>query len=317
MNSEDNVTKIVKKASDDYVLEAIHGSADHPLKIGNLEIPCYVLEDGKRVLVQNGMLTALDMAQGTAGRGEGNRLVKFMNTKAMLGFASDELRANILNPIRFKTPTGQETIGYEATILADICDAVLEARKAEKLNYQQVHIAEQCEILMRGFARVGIIALVDEATGYQDYRDRQALERILERFLQDELAKWAKRFPDTFYKELFRLRQWDYKPESVKRPKLVGQLTNDLIYSRLAPGVLEELKRRTPRDDHGRAKVHYHRWLTDDLGVPRLQEHLSAVIALMKASQDWRTFMRMMNRALPKWAGNYELELYDKDGLPI
>jgi P63C domain len=317
MSNEDNMNKIVKKAGDDYLLEAIHGSADHPLKIGNLEIPCYVLEDGKRVLVQNGMLTALDMAQGTAGRGEGNRLVKFMNTKAMLGFASDQLRASILNPIRFKTPAGQETVGYEATILADICDAVLEARKAEKLNYQQVHIADQCEILMRGFARVGIIALVDEATGYQDYRDRQALERILERFLQDELAKWAKRFPDTFYKELFRLRGWDYKPDSVKRPKLVGTLTNDLIYSRLAPGVLDELKRRTPRDDQGRAKVHYHRWLTDDLGVPRLQEHLSAVIALMRASQDWRTFMRMMNRALPKWEGNYELELYDKDGLPI
>lgn len=317
MSNEDSVTKIVKKAGDDYVLEAIHGSADHPLKIGNLEIPCYVLEDGKRVLVQNGMLTALDMAQGTAGRGEGNRLVKFMNTKAMLGYANDELRASILNPIRFKTPTGQETVGYEATILADICDAVLEARKADKLNYQQHHIADQCEILMRGFARVGIIALVDEATGYQDYRDRQALERILDRFLQDELAKWAKRFPDTFYKELFRLRGWEYKPDSVKRPKLVGTLTNDLVYSRLAPGVLDELKRRTPRDDHGRAKVHYHRWLTDDLGVPRLQEHLSAVIALMKAAQDWRTFMRMMNRALPKWAGNYELELYDKDGLPI
>lgn len=317
MNNEIKTTDIVKKASDDYVLEAIHGSADHPLKIGSLEIPCYVLEDGKRVLVQNGMLTALDMVQGTAGRGEGNRLAKFMNTKAMLGFANDDLRASILNPIRFKTPTGQETVGYEATILADICDAVLEARKADKLNYQQVHIAEQCEILMRGFARVGIIALVDEATGYQDYRDRQALERILERFLQDELAKWAKRFPDTFYKELFRLRGWEYKPESVKRPKLVGQLTNDLIYSRLAPGVLDELKRRTPRNDHGRAKVHYHRWLTEDLGVPRLQEHLSAVIALMKASQDWRTFTRLINRALPKWEGNYELEMYDKDGLPI
>jgi len=317
MKNDKKLTEITENIDDDYILEAIHGSADHPLKIGNLEIPCYVLEDGKRVLVQNGMLTALDMAQGTAGRGEGNRLVKFMNTKAMLGFATDDLRASILNPIRFKTPTGQETIGYEATILADICDAVLEARKADKLNYQQYHIADQCEILLRGFARVGIIALVDEATGYQDVRNRQALERILERFLQDELAKWAKRFPDTFYQELFRLRGWDYKPDSVKRPQLVGALTNDLIYSRLAPGVLDQLRQRTPRDDHGRAKVHYHRWLTEDLGIPKLQEHLSAVIALMKASRDWRTFMRLMNRALPKLGGNYELDMYDEDGLPV
>jgi len=33
---------------------------------------------------------------------------------------------------------------------------------------QQKHIAAQAEIIMRGLATVGIIALVDEATGYQD-----------------------------------------------------------------------------------------------------------------------------------------------------
>jgi hypothetical protein len=222
-----------------------------------------------------------------------------------------------LNPIPFKTPTGQETIGYEATILADICDAVLEARKANKLNYQQVHIAEQCEILIRGFARVGIIALVDEATGYQDFRTRQALEQILDKFLREELGKWAKRFPDAFYKEMFRLRGWDYDPQSIRRPSFVGTLTNVLVYSRLAPGVLDELRRITPRDEQGRTKVRYHQWLTEDVGHPKLQEHLSAVIALMKASSDWKTFTRLLNRALPKYEGNLELELYDKDGLPI
>jgi len=54
-----------------------------------------------------------------------------------------------------------------------LCETVLQARKDGKLQSQQMHIAEQCEILVRGFARVGIIALVDEATGYQDYRSRK------------------------------------------------------------------------------------------------------------------------------------------------
>jgi hypothetical protein len=297
--------------------QATHGSSDHPLKIGNLEIPCYVLEDGRRVLVQNGMITALGMKQGTAGRGEGNRLVKFMNTKGVREFVEDKLSTAILNPIKFRSPNGAELLGYDATILADLCDSVLEARKSEKLNYQQQHIADQCEILVRGFARVGIIALVDESTGYQDFRARQALEQILEKFLSDELLKWAKRFPDTFYKEMFRLRGWNYNPDSVKRPSVVGTLTNDIVYGRLAPGVLDELKRKTPRDDKGRTKVRYHQWLTEDIGHPKLQEHLSAVVALMKASPDWKTFTRLLNRALPKYEGNYELELFDDKGLPL
>lgn len=38
------------------VFRATHGDATRPLKIGNLEIPCYVLEDGSRVLSGRGKL---------------------------------------------------------------------------------------------------------------------------------------------------------------------------------------------------------------------------------------------------------------------
>jgi hypothetical protein len=315
----DNVEKSEIISKSDQLLQATHGSADHPLKIGDIEIPCYVLEGGKRVLVLQGMLDALDMAQGTATKGgRGNRLVKFIDTKSLGPYITNELESSVLNPLHFCTPTGSTIhYGYEATILADLCDAVLEARKEGALHYQQEHIAQRCEILVRGFARVGIIALVDEATGYQDFRARQALEKILEKFLAEELSRWAKRFPDEFYKELFRLRGWEYKPGSVKRPSYVGKLTNDLVYARLAPGVLNELHDRTPRDDQGRLQHHLHRWLTKDVGHPKLQEHLSAVIALMKAAPDWRTFERLINRALPKYGDTLPLELYDQDGLPL
>jgi hypothetical protein len=74
----------------------------------------------------------------------------------------NDLTARIRKPIKFVPPGGGPVAhGYEATILADICDAVL----SNVLQRQQEHIADQCEILLRGFARIGIIALVDEATG--------------------------------------------------------------------------------------------------------------------------------------------------------
>ena len=177
--------------------QATHGSPDHPLKIGDIEIPCYVLEDGKRVLYQRAMVDALDMSRGSSSTSGGDRLAKFATGKAIKPFLEHKLSA-VTEPIKFRTPTGQLAYGYDATILADICEAVLKARQEGLLQKQQEHIAKRCEILIRGFARVGIIALVDEVTGYQEYRAREALAEILENFISVELSKWAKTFPDEF-----------------------------------------------------------------------------------------------------------------------
>jgi hypothetical protein len=293
----------------DFIPKVLCGSVDRPLVIGGKEIQCYVLQDERRVVVQSGMMQALDMKQGTAGKGSGDRLAKFISTNSIKPYVSDELYSVITNPIKFKTGKGVTAYGYEATILADLCDAVLEARKKGTLNYQQTHIADQCEILVRGFARVGIIALVDEATGYQEIRARRSLEEILDQFISKELRKWAKTFPDEFYKQMFKLRGWQYIPWSVKRPSVVGHYTNDLVYERLAPGVLEELKRQTPRDEKGRTKHRFFQRLTEDVGHPRLREHLTAVITLMKASTKWDQFYRLLQRSLPKYREQIPLDL--------
>jgi hypothetical protein len=296
-------------------LETIAGANDRPLKIGNIEIPCYVLEDETRVLSLRGVLGGLNMSLGrTSGRRE-DRLTSFLTGKAISPFVSSELAARIEQPVKFAPPGGGPVAyGYEATILADICDAVLDARKAGALLKQQEHIAERCEILLRGFARVGIIAMVDEVTGYQYLRARRSLEQILDRFLRKELGKWAKRFPDEFYEQMFRLRGWDYKKFSIARPPIVGKYTNDLVYARLAPGVLKELLEREPKDDKGRRKHHLHRWFTEDIGHPELAKHIFAVNTLMRANTSWDRFYRSMQRALPKQNTNLELNLTNKEG---
>lgn len=284
-----------------HIPEALYGAPDRPLKIGNIEIPCYVLEGDIRVLSQRGLQTGIGMSisGGTAGE---QRMPRFIASLKEKGIETKDLTARIQAPIRFIPPGGGSiAYGYEATILADICDAVLEARKkGGVLQRQQDHIADQCEILLRGFARVGIIALIDEATGFQYARNRKALEEILDQFLRKELGKWAKRFPDEFYEQMFRLRGWDYDRFSIARPSIVGKYTTDLVYSRLAPDLLKELLQREPRDQKGRLKHHLHRWLTDDIGHPELEKHLHALIALERASTSWDQFYRLVQRAFPK-----------------
>lgn len=188
--------------------------------------------------------------------------------------------------------------GYEATILPEICDTVLAAREAGALNYQQKHIAKQCEILVRAFARVGIIALVDEATGYQEIRDREALQAILKQYISEDLLKWVQTFPLDFYKEIFRLKRWAWNDG--KMPGVVGKYTNDLVYSRLAPGVLEELQRINPPTEKGYRKYRHHQYLTRDVGHPALSRHLYELLGMMRASETWDKFYRTAERVFPR-----------------
>ena len=146
---------------------------------------------------------------------------------------------------------------------------------------------------------VGIIALVDEATGYQRIREERALATILEKFIAQELQPLTKTFPYAFYEQIFRLKGWP-GPDGVKRPSVIGHYTNDFVYSRLAPGVLEELKRLNPTLPSGRRRNRHYQWFTPDQGHPDLIKHLEGVMALMRASPNWDTFIRNLERAYPK-----------------
>jgi hypothetical protein len=159
-------------------------------------------------------------------------------------------------------------------------------------------------------AAVGIVALVDEATGYQEVRDKLALQAILDKFLQKEFAAWAKRFPDEFYQQIFRLRGWQWRGMKVNRPQVVAHYTKDIVYSRLAPGILNELESRNLKDEQGKRRARHHQWLTDDVGHPALAQHLYAVVGLMRGSDSWEDFKRFLDRSYPKREDSAQLSLF-------
>lgn len=278
---------------------AEYGSADKPLRIGGAEIPCYVLDDGRTVLTQGGMLSALKMSQGTATKGGGDRLMNFATTKGINPFVSDNLKDLITSPIAFRAQ-GQLAYGYEATILPELCDAVLAAREKGTLNYQQEDIAKQCEILVRALSKVGIIALVHEATGYQEYREREMLQEILRRYISDELLIYAKTFPMEFYKQVFRLKGWNWN--AGRMSPIMGAIVNDLVYARLAPGVLDELKKRNPVTEKGYREHAHYQHLTADVGHPQLTRHLYELIGMTRAFAvgEWDKYYDLVNRTFPK-----------------
>lgn len=266
------------------------------LKIGEFVIPCAVLEEGTRLLTQEGMLTSL----GRANRGirrsssEVATLPPFLAAKSLEPFIDEGLK-EVASPIRFALPNGGVAYGYAAELLPEICNVFLAAREAGALTAKQLPTAKRCEILVRGLAKVGIIALVDEATGYQYDREKDALEQILSKFIAKELSRWVKRFPNEYYEHMIRLWGWTPRKFINRLPPVAGKITNNLVYSRLAPGVLQRLQELNPIDEKGRRKTKHHQWLTTEFGVEELRDHLIGLVALMKAAKTKAEFLRLVD----------------------
>ena len=285
-------------------LKVIAGAPDRPLVIGDIEIPCYVLEDETRVLSQRGVTAGIGLNPDA-----GFRMPQLMASRSIAKYVSADSMPALRHPVRFKNPVGGGiALGYPATLLPDICDVILAARAAGSLQERQLPIAQRCELLIRGLAQVGIIALVDEATGYQNLRAQRALAIILEKFIAKELQPWTKTFPYEFYTEIARLKGWP-PMYSMKRPSVVGHYTNDIVYERIAPGLLKELRDVNPTLPTGRRQHRHHQWFTPEFGHPKLKEHLAAVTALMRAAPNWTAFQRSLQRAFSKLNDNLPLPI--------
>ncbi len=277
------------------------------LKIMDTEIQCYVLANGQRVLSQRGISEAFTGSRG-GGATENSSALKmprFLTVASTKSQISADLMVRLSQPVEFKPSSGRSAFGYDAALLPEICEVVIDsARHNETTNSFQCKTAET---LIRGFARLGIIALVDEATGYQKDRARDALAKILEAFVAKEIQPWIRTFDPEYYEHMFRLRNWHYPPEkSNYRPQVCGTLTNNIIYKRLAPGVLKALKDEAKKDAK---KTHLHRHLTANYGRQELLKHLGLVTGLMKISTTWDSFLMLLDRVSPKFGDTMPLDL--------
>lgn len=300
----------LREAHDGPILEATYSGV---VTIGDKQIPCAVLSDGRRILSDNGITNAmLGSRSGAskrlrqAAKTQGALLPLFLAPPVLNTFIPNHLYDGPLKPVIYQSGK-RVLVGYDAELLPAACEIWLKAREEGALQAQQLEKAKQAEILMRGLAKIGIIALVDEATGYQDVRDRVALQTILDRYLKDEWSKWTKRFPNEFYKELFRLKKINYPTAGKQKPSYVGHWTNDIVYSRLTPGLQKRLKDLNPRTETGSRARKHHQHLTDDLGVPELERHLSNVIFLMKTCDSWDEFKPKLDKAATKYGDTMPL----------
>jgi len=279
------------------ILKATH---EGTLKIGDKELAVAVLEDGTRVISRNAIFRAF----GRTKRGRKKDEIRVLNMPSFIDannlqpFIDADLRGGLI-PIEYRNLRGKLTAGFAANILPLICDVYLAARLDGKLTAAQLPLAIVSEILVRSFSKIGIVALVDEASGYQYDRDRDDLNKLLSVYLSEERLKWARMFPDEFYRQIYRLKKWPY-PQGTGRTPYIGKLTNQYIYEKLPPGVLPKLRELNPKNPlTKRRPATFHQHLSVDIGQPDLRDHLLQVIALLRASANWNIFKRLFERAFP------------------
>jgi hypothetical protein len=279
-----------------------------PLRVGDIEFDCAVVrdEDGRifRLVAEMNFMESMGMYRSGAlstrrRRNEaGAQVPLFLAHKNLKPFAEKHLGGVHFAPFKYITETGNVAHGIIDEVIPKVCEIWIDADRADVLGERQKLIAAKADILLRGFAHVGIRALIDEATGFQYERPRRDLEEQLKKFLSDSLVRYASGFPQDYFKHLCRLKGVELRPD-MRLPQYFGHLTNDLVFRRIAPGLVKALKDR--RAEKGKPYSKLYQWTSTDIGYPALMLHLGTVVGLMKVHTDYDKFKQMLDAIAPPY----------------
>lgn len=280
------------------------------IKLGEFELPCYVLNNGTRVMSQREVVKLISGGRDSGGLGQ------YLSAKSIQPFLPEKFQTKDtclkINPVSSEAKTGQnrpinnsnvlifnvgssQVNGVLAADIIDICNAYLKARQTGALHPQQAKIAEQCELFISACAKTGIDAIIDEATGYQYYRNAESLQEKFKAYLQDEYREWTLSFPRQFFMHLYRLEGKNPPIKMAKYPYRFGKYVMQFVYDTLDPDIADYLRKSNPKPGGER----HHHQLFNENGYKDLMGHLMGVIGIMKASANMDRFRENIATAYP------------------
>ena len=277
------------------------------LNIGALSLPCAVLSDGSRVLTETEFMKAMEMYRSGAlsvRRERGAREPLYLAFKNLKPFVDKHLASVHTQSMPFRTPRGNTAHGIRAEIIVNICDVWLDARDAGVLGTRQIQIAANAQILKGALAKYGVKKLVDEVTGYQEAADQDEIAKFLSVWVEKELQDYVNTFPRSFFEQLCRLKGVPFPKQDMRLPQYFGRIVNDLVYARLAPGVLPEVQSVNPViGPKGRRKGKHHQFMTKKAGHPKLLNLVGRIegIAYSFPDGEYEAFKKEVDRRIPNY----------------
>jgi hypothetical protein len=202
--------------------------------------------------------------------------------------------------------------GLPADLVIEICQGFVRALEAglqpesgfRALTPRQTEMAIKASMFLAACAKVGLDALIDEATGYQYDRARDALEIKLRAYLEDEMRKWERTFPNELWIEFGRLTNW--RGTVTHRPKYWGTLVMELVYDYLDADVAQWLRENAPKPRHGQ---NYHQWLSAQYGLKKLVEHIWKLVGVASTCNNMAELKQKMAELHGRMPVQYTLYL--------
>lgn len=284
------------------------------LTVGDMTIPCAVTANRDRLVSVRGMAKAL----GVKGGGTYWKMKKenpdkavlpeFISAKNIEPLVQERLKEVMDGTVPYIALNGNEAVGIKAEVIPKICSIWVKALSEGILTENQRKVAEKSRILLGAFAEVGITALVDEATGFQKEKDEY--QKILAKYIATELQPWLKIFGEDYYREIYRLKGWDWNRFAVDKknhPWAVANITNRIVYEKLPDGILERLQELNPVNSKGNRPHRLHQRLTPNEGQVHLLKHLGAIVTIMERYDDgdWENAVHEIDTRFPsKRIGN-------------
>jgi P63C domain len=289
---------------------------DGVLSLGSALLIAAVLPNGTRLLGQATVLTAIGRSRspkaGTGILSHVDDLPFFLSAEVLRPFISEEL-VQSTTPIHFRLKNGRKTVGYDALMLPRVCNVYLEFRdfiqdelvSEDKSRERQAkahlkkygHIIRACDLLMRGIAMGGIIALVDGATGYQNDRILEEIKSlVIQAYVTPKLQVWTETFKPEFFQLAYKILGWEYRPGQIKHPGYMGKFINKYIYDGLPEGVADELKKTLPKNEKGNRRAKLWQALTEHTGNPHLDQQLRDTMLLMDVTDSKADFDALWQR---------------------
>lgn len=257
------------------------------LIIGDVEADCYVLDTTERVLSQRGLAHLL--LGGGHKRGDFGQYLEripFENN----GLASESEVAINFPIIKFWAQ-GNVGNGYNSDTIINILEAYSNALANGWLRKNQMHIGARAVKIQSSLARLGIVAVIDEATGYQAVREKNDLEVRLAFYLREKPREYEKRYPDEMRIEAIRILKMD--PETKHHPGPMARVFRKQIYDYiLGADVASVLKERNPHPGGN----HPHHTFVDDKVTRLIDWRIGEVLSQLKASDSWAEFNYNMDK---------------------
>lgn len=117
--------------------------------------------------------------------------------------------------------------------------------------------------------------------------------RPLLKYIDKRINEYSKKFPQEYYREIFRLKGWAIPSNGniSRKPSIVGKFTIDFIYGRFPKEVLPAIETNNPYiNDLGIRYYKHFQFLTSEASI-KLEKFIKDSIIIMKRCNYWDEFV--------------------------